>query len=120
MLEENAFASFLQRIRAGDDQAAVELVQQFEPLIRTEVRMRLSDPRLYRLFDSMDICQSVLASFFVRAAVGQYDLTNSQQSRLFPTPGSATTPTSRPRPPAASASASSSTQIGRASCRERV
>src|SRR5438309_3311611 len=29
---------------------------------------------MYRLFDSMDICQSVLASFFVRAATGQYDL----------------------------------------------
>jgi RNA polymerase sigma-70 factor (ECF subfamily) len=26
------------------------------------------------VFDSMDICQSVLASFFVRAAAGQYDL----------------------------------------------
>jgi RNA polymerase sigma-70 factor (ECF subfamily) len=36
--------------------------------------MRLTDPGLYRLLDSMDICQSVLLSFFVRAAAGQYDL----------------------------------------------
>ena len=36
--------------------------------------MRLHDPRLYRLFDSMDICQSVFSSFFVRAALGQYEL----------------------------------------------
>ena len=79
MPEENAFADFVRRIRAGDDQAAVELVRQFEPLIRTEVRMRLSDPRLYRLFDSMDICQSVLGSFFVRVAAGEYDLERPEQ-----------------------------------------
>ena len=79
MLEENTFASFLQRIRAGDDRAAVDLVRQFEPLIRTEVRMRLSDPRLYRLFDSMDICQSVLGSFFIRVAAGEYDLQRPEQ-----------------------------------------
>jgi DNA-directed RNA polymerase specialized sigma24 family protein len=79
MLEDNAFADFLRRIRAGDDQAAVELVRQFEPLIRTEVRMRLSDPRRYRLFDSMDICQSVLGSFFIRVAAGEYDLQRPEQ-----------------------------------------
>jgi RNA polymerase sigma-70 factor (ECF subfamily) len=52
----------------------VELVQQYEPLIRIEVRRRLNDPYLNRLFDSTDVCQSVLASFFVRAAAGQYEL----------------------------------------------
>ena len=31
------------------------------------------------MFDSMDICQSVLASFFVRAAVGQFDLNEPGQ-----------------------------------------
>lgn len=74
MSNDATFADFLRRIRAGDAQAAVELVRQYEPLIRVEVRLRLSDPRLRRLFDSMDICQSVLLSFFVRAAAGQYDL----------------------------------------------
>jgi RNA polymerase sigma-70 factor (ECF subfamily) len=43
------------------------------------VRTRLTDPALKRHFDSVDICQSVLASFFVRAAVGQYDLDDSSQ-----------------------------------------
>jgi RNA polymerase sigma factor (sigma-70 family) len=74
MSEETCFADFLERIRAGDEQAAVELVRQYEPVIRREVRLRLHDPRMYRVFDSMDICQSVLKSFFVRAAAGQYDL----------------------------------------------
>ena len=71
---DGGFREFIRRIRAGDEQAAVDLVRQYEPVIRTEVRMRLSDPRLYRTLDSMDICQSVLLSFFARAALGQYDL----------------------------------------------
>jgi DNA-directed RNA polymerase specialized sigma24 family protein len=47
-------------------------------VIRREARLRLTDPRLGRLVDSVDICQSVLASFFVRAAAGQYDLDHPQ------------------------------------------
>lgn len=72
--DQATFAEFLRRIRAGDQDAAAQLVRQYEPAIRLEVRRRLSDPSLYPLFGSMDICQSVLASFFVRAAAGQYDL----------------------------------------------
>jgi RNA polymerase sigma factor (sigma-70 family) len=74
MSDAEAFASFLRRVRAGEAQAAVELVQQFELLIRIEVRRRLNDPYLNRLLDSTDVCQSVLASFFVRAAAGQFEL----------------------------------------------
>jgi RNA polymerase sigma-70 factor (ECF subfamily) len=74
MPEPSRFAEFVRRIRAGDEHAASELVREYEPLIRREVRLQLADRRLCRLFDSMDICQSVLASFFVRTAAGQYDL----------------------------------------------
>ena len=80
MIDHTApFQGFIQRIRAGDDQAAVELVRQYEPLIRTEIRLRLVNPALSRAFDSMDICQSVLGSFFVRAAAGQYELAHPEQ-----------------------------------------
>jgi RNA polymerase sigma-70 factor (ECF subfamily) len=79
MAEQGSFADFVRRIRAGDEDAARDLVRQVEPVIRLEVRRRLSDPSLYRLFDSMDICQSVLASFFVRAAAGQYELDHPEQ-----------------------------------------
>jgi RNA polymerase sigma-70 factor (ECF subfamily) len=48
-------------------------------VIRREVRVRLRDPRLYSRFDWMDICQSVMASFFVRAAAGQYELEQPDQ-----------------------------------------
>jgi RNA polymerase sigma-70 factor (ECF subfamily) len=79
MGEYAAFAEFIRRIRAGDDQAARELVQLYEPVIRREVRLRLRDPRLASRFDWSDICQSVMASFFVRAAAGQYDLEQPDQ-----------------------------------------
>jgi RNA polymerase sigma-70 factor (ECF subfamily) len=79
MSEEQSFADFLRRIRAGDQDAAAELVRRYEPVIRLEVRRRLNDPSLTPLFDSLDICQSVLASFFIRAAVGQYDLDEPEQ-----------------------------------------
>ena len=79
MPDEPSFADFIHRIRAGDAQAAAELVRKYESAIRLEVRMRLSDPRLRRTFDSMDVCQSVLASFFLRAAAGQYDLDEPKQ-----------------------------------------
>jgi RNA polymerase sigma-70 factor (ECF subfamily) len=57
-----------------DQEAAAELVRHYESAIRRVVRIHLRDVRLRRVLDSMDICQSVLASFFVRAAAGQFDL----------------------------------------------
>ena len=52
-MAEPPFADFLRRIRAGDEQAAAELVRQYEPLIRREVRLQIDDRRLCRLFDSL-------------------------------------------------------------------
>jgi RNA polymerase sigma-70 factor (ECF subfamily) len=79
MLEVNSFRDLIRRIRAGDDKAAEELVRHYEPTIRRVARVRLVDPRLRRAFDSMDVCQSVFASFFVRAALGQYELDRPEQ-----------------------------------------
>jgi RNA polymerase sigma-70 factor (ECF subfamily) len=74
MSSEQAFAELMKRVRAGDADAAAELVRQFEPEIRRTIRVKLADSRLHRLLDSVDICQSVLANFFVRTAAGQYEL----------------------------------------------
>jgi DNA-directed RNA polymerase specialized sigma24 family protein len=79
MSEPSAFADFIRRIRAGDELAAEELVRRYESAIRLAVRTRLTDPALKRRLDSVDVCQSVLASFFVRAAAGEYDLTEPGQ-----------------------------------------
>jgi RNA polymerase sigma-70 factor (ECF subfamily) len=64
----------IRRVRGGDADAAEELWRRYEPILRREVRLRLRDPRLRRLLDETDVCQSVMASFFVRAAAGQFDV----------------------------------------------
>jgi RNA polymerase sigma-70 factor (ECF subfamily) len=74
MSEANPFSDFIRRIRSGDQAAASELVRQYESAIRLEVRLRLFEPDLQRAFDSMDVCQSVMASFFVRAVNGQFEI----------------------------------------------
>jgi RNA polymerase sigma-70 factor (ECF subfamily) len=79
MSENDSFPEFIRRIRAGDDQAARELVERYEPVIRREVRLRLRDHRLASRFDWSDVCQSVMGSFFVRVAAGQYDLEQPDQ-----------------------------------------
>jgi RNA polymerase sigma-70 factor (ECF subfamily) len=79
MPSESAFQELIRRVRAGDARAAEELVRLYEPTIRRVVRVRLGDARLQRLFDSTDICQSVFGSFFVRTALGQYDLDTPEQ-----------------------------------------
>jgi RNA polymerase sigma-70 factor (ECF subfamily) len=64
----------MDRVHAGEPDAAAELIRQFEPEIRLEVRVRLrmQDSRVRRLLDSMDITQSVLGSFFAGVAVGRF------------------------------------------------
>jgi RNA polymerase sigma-70 factor (ECF subfamily) len=79
MGDDGNFDAAIRRIRAGDESAAAELVRRYEQLIRREVRLHLEDDRLRRLFDSMDVVQSVLASFFIRTAAGEYDLDSPEQ-----------------------------------------
>jgi RNA polymerase sigma factor (sigma-70 family) len=66
-------------VRAGDAQAADELVLAYEPALRRQVRMQLTDPRLRRYLDTFDVCQSVLCNFFFRIAAGEFDLHAPQQ-----------------------------------------
>ncbi|SRR5579871_5714018 len=79
MEDGNLFLALVRRVRAGDGAAAEELVRLYEPAVRRVVRLRLRDPRLRRVLDSADVCQSVLASFFARAAAGQYELERPEQ-----------------------------------------
>src|SRR4051794_35097878 len=74
MSQDGAFDELIRRVRDGDEAAAVELVRTYEPIVRRFVRVRLAGGRLRQLFDSMDICQEVMGSFFVRVALGQYEL----------------------------------------------
>jgi RNA polymerase sigma-70 factor (ECF subfamily) len=74
MSGDDPFVDLIRRVREGDEEAAAEVVRRYEPAIRRVVRVHLRDPRLRRVLDSMDVCQSVLATFFVRANLGQYDV----------------------------------------------
>ena len=79
MSDSEVFRDLLCRVRAGDQPAATDLVRRLEPELRRAVRVRLGDPRLRRVVDSVDVCQSVLANFFVRVRLGEFDLVRPEQ-----------------------------------------
>ena len=80
MAEDQSFADLIQRVRSGNADAAAEIVRLFEPEIRRRVRtwIRLNGPELRPLFESMDVCQSILSDFFLRASAGMYDIDDPQ------------------------------------------
>jgi len=73
------FEVLMQRVRQGDADAAAELVRRYERELQIMARVRLTDPALRREFDSIDVCQSILANFFIRAASGQFELDTPEQ-----------------------------------------
>ena len=72
-LDQKSFDVLIARVREGNANAASELVTLYEPEILRDIRLRLTDARLRRTLDSMDVCQSVFGNFFVRVALGQID-----------------------------------------------
>jgi DNA-directed RNA polymerase specialized sigma24 family protein len=79
MSRDDGFIELIRRVRAGDEAASAELVRLYEPAIRVAIRARLTDPRLRRLLDSTDVCQSVLGNFFGRATSGQFEIKDPKQ-----------------------------------------
>jgi RNA polymerase sigma factor (sigma-70 family) len=73
------FQQMMVRVRAGDQDAAAELVREFEPEMHRVILRRLNRLKLSRVLDMADICQSVLATFFVRASAGQFELNEPEQ-----------------------------------------
>jgi RNA polymerase sigma factor (sigma-70 family) len=71
--DHGAFLQLMQRLRGGEEGAAVELHLLYAEQLQRIVRVRLTQPSLRRQMDSIDICQSVFADFFLRTAMGQYD-----------------------------------------------
>ncbi len=70
------------RIRAGDEDAARELLTRYEAQVRLVVRRQL--PRLLRSrFDSLDFLQSVWGSFFQRIRAGTADFENPRHLIAF-------------------------------------
>lgn len=81
MNSNDDFQELIQRVRGGDEEAVHDLWRDYQPLLQREIRLRLHDPRLRRRLDESDICQSVMASFFARVQVGQFELENADQLR---------------------------------------
>jgi RNA polymerase sigma factor (sigma-70 family) len=79
MTNGDSLRTLLDRIRAGDQQAATDLMRRYEPALRRAVRLRLRNRQLRRLLDSSDICQTVLLRFFVRVTTGHNDLDTPEQ-----------------------------------------
>lgn len=79
MLAEEEFADLMAKTRAGDESAARRLVELYEPEIRRAARVRLTDPRLRRVVDSIDICQSVFGRFFRSATGDGFDMERPEQ-----------------------------------------
>ena len=71
---ETEFGELVKRLYQGDAAAAEQIVREHEPEIRRIVRSRLRDPRLRRIIDSTDICQSVFGRFFIQASLGRFKL----------------------------------------------
>lgn len=70
--------SLLARLREGDEDAARELVEVYEPYIRRAIRPQIAKYNLRAAIDSADICQSVLGGFLIRLALGQFQISSPQ------------------------------------------
>ena len=79
MVEAASFAALVERAAGGDQAAAAELIRTYETELRRFVRFRLTNTSMRRFLDSLDVCQSVLAAFFVQLQDGKLDLTDPGQ-----------------------------------------
>ena len=79
MEQGSRLQELIRRVRAGDPEAAAELVRDYRSHILRAARIEMRDQRLRRVLDSDDICQSVLKSFLARLALGQYDVDEPEQ-----------------------------------------
>jgi RNA polymerase sigma factor (sigma-70 family) len=76
--EKPELRELIDRIRAGDEGAARELLKRYEVAVRVVVRRQL--PKLLRgRFDSIDFVQSVWGDFFQRVRTAPTDFENSRQ-----------------------------------------
>ena len=77
----NNFSLLMDRVRSGDETAAVEVLQRYGKEVRIAVRRRLHR-RLRMKFDSLDFMQDVWASFFANPPTPQ-DFDDSRKLIAF-------------------------------------
>ncbi len=83
MPPEDPFEDLVDRVRAGNQDAADELARMFEPFIlryvRFAMRKRRNFPVIRARMGSSDVCQSVLASLFLGLRDGRFELRRPDQ-----------------------------------------
>ena len=79
MDDRSTYRQLIDRVRARDERAAAEIVRHYEPILCRSIQARLRRLRLRRLLDAADVCQAVLARFFVRASWGRFELDTPEQ-----------------------------------------
>ena len=80
MADLQAFHELFTRVRRGDPEAIVAFVREYEPFLLRSARRRFgSDIR--PAVDSVDVCQSVLLNFLVRAANGEFEFSDPDDVR---------------------------------------
>jgi RNA polymerase sigma factor (sigma-70 family) len=73
------FLTLLRQSRAGNEQAAAELMSRYGKHVQRVARSYVDGTPLQRVLDSSDICQSVMANFFLRMVAGQFELETPEQ-----------------------------------------
>jgi RNA polymerase sigma factor (sigma-70 family) len=78
----NALDTLLVKLANGEDSAAERVFRDYEPLLRSMVRRRLT-PSLRTKFDSMDVVQSVWADLLVAYRSEGWQFENREHLRAF-------------------------------------
>lgn len=74
-----SFHDLVSRACNRDTHAAEEIVRRYEPELRRVIRYELRNPQIRRLFDSLDVLQSVMVGFFARLYAGEIRATDPRQ-----------------------------------------
>jgi DNA-directed RNA polymerase specialized sigma24 family protein len=77
--DEAEFRELINRLRAGEEDAASELIDRFGDCVRREIRFRLRDSRLFRVVGESDLFQSTVSRFLWGLKLGQFDLDKPEE-----------------------------------------
>jgi DNA-directed RNA polymerase specialized sigma24 family protein len=78
MLDNDTFHDLIRRAQQGEEAASQALVSECEPFIRRCARAQLISLRSRLSLDSDDVCQMVLARFFLVLARGDFEFAEAQ------------------------------------------
>lgn len=78
-MNDTSFQALVNAARAGDEAASAQLVSEYQSELHRYVRFKLTSPKVRRVVDSLDVCQSVLAAFFVSLRDNRLDVIQPRQ-----------------------------------------